>query len=114
MRPVVYTLSDASGGAKYSNVYPPDNYISPFNVALSVTVTGTVSYTVQYTFDDVFAKGYDPTAGTSTWFDHPTLVGSASVNSNIAYPVTGIRLITTAGTGTATLTIIQAGGGGNA
>jgi len=37
------------------------------------------------------------------------LVGTTSGNSNIAYPVSGIRLITTAGTGTATLTIIQAG-----
>ncbi len=52
MRPVVYTLSDASGGAKTSSVYPPDNYVSPFNVAISVVVTGTVNYTVQYTFDD--------------------------------------------------------------
>jgi hypothetical protein len=34
------------------------------------------------------------------------------LNSNIAYPVTGIRLSTSAGTGSATLTIIQAGGGG--
>jgi len=78
-------------------------------MGLAVVVTGTITYKVQYTFDNVFAKGYDPTAGTSTWFDHPTLTGTTSANSNIAYPVTGIRLTTTAGTGTATLTIIQAG-----
>jgi len=105
MRPVNFSLT----GVGNSAVYPVDNYISPSNMGLAVVVSGTITYKVQYTFDNVFADGYDPTAGTSTWFDHPTLVGTTSQNSNIAYSVTGIRLITTAGTGTATLTIIQAG-----
>jgi hypothetical protein len=106
MRPVVFTVT----GVGNSNVYAVDTYISPSNMGLAVIVTGTITYKVQYTFDDVFARTY--VAGSGNWFDHPTLVGSASGNSNVAYPVTGIRLITTAGTGSATLTIIQAGGGG--
>lgn len=111
MRPVIYTLSDASGGAKSSNVYAPDNYVSPFNVALSVTVTGTVNYTVQYTFDDVFANSYNPATG--TWVDHPSLTTqTASKDSNIAYPVTGIRITLNSGTGAVRFTSIQAGGGG--
>jgi hypothetical protein len=96
-------------GVGNSNVYAVDTYVAPSNMGLAVVVSGTITYKVQYTFDNIFAAGYSPTAGTSTWFDHPTLTGSASGNSNIAYPVTGIRLTTTAGTGTATLTIIQAG-----
>lgn len=113
MRPVVYTLSDASGGAKYSGVYAPDNYISPFNVSLSVLVTGTVNYTVQYTFDDVFASAYNPATG--NWVDHPTLTSkTATADSNIAYPVTGIRIKLASGTGSVQLTTIQAGGGGKA
>lgn len=109
MRPVVYTLSDASGGAKYSNVYAPDNYVSPFNVALSVVVTGTVNYTVQYTFDDVFANGYDPATG--TWTDHPSLSSKTTTSdSNIAYPVNGIRIKLASGTGSVVFTAIQAGG----
>ena len=108
MRPITYLVS----GVGNSPVYAVDTYISPSNMGLAVVVSGTITYKVQYTFDNVFATGYSPTAGTSTWFDHPTLVGSSSGNSNIAYPVTGIRLTTSAGTGTATLTIIQAGGGG--
>lgn len=108
MRPVVYTVT----GVGSSPVYAVDTYISPSNMGLAVVVSGTITYKVQYTFDDVFAAGYTPSSG--NWFDHPTLVGSASGNSNVAYPVTGIRLLTTAGTGSATLTIIQAGGGGNA
>jgi len=108
MRPVVLLVT----GVGASNPYAVDTYISPSNMGLAVIVSGTITYKVQYTFDDVFARGYVASSG--NWFDHPTLVGSASGNSNIAYPVTGIRLLTTAGSGTATLTIIQAGGGGNA
>jgi hypothetical protein len=103
MKPVNLSLT----GVGNSAVFPVDTYISPSNMGLAVVVTGTITYKVQYTFDNVFAAGYDPTAG--TWFDHPTLAGSSSLNSNIAYPVTGIRLNTSAGSGTATLTIIQAG-----
>lgn len=110
MRAVVLSVT----GVNNSPVYPVDTYISPSNMGLAVVVSGTITYKVQYTFDDIFAAGYSPTAGTSTWFDHPTLTGSASLNSNIAYPVRGIRISSSAGSGTATLTIIQAGGGGNA
>ena len=109
MRPVVYTIT----GTGSSAVFPPDNYISPFNVTLGVTVTGTVNYTVQYTFDNVFASGFDPS--TANWVDHPSLTSqTATKDSNIAYPVTGIRLLVNSGTGTTRLTIIQAGGGGRA
>jgi hypothetical protein len=111
MRPVVYTLSDASGGAKTSGVYAPDNYVSPFNIGLAVTVTGTVNYTVQYTFDNVFANTYNPSTG--TWVDHPTLTAqTATKDSNIAYPVQGIRIKLNSGSGSVVFTAIQAGGGG--
>ena len=111
MRPVVYTLSDASGGAKTSSVYPPDNYVSPFNVAISVVVTGTVNYTVQYTFDDVFANSYSAASG--AWTDHVSMTTQTGTkDSNIAYPVTGIRVRLNSGSGSIVCTFIQAGGGG--
>ena len=107
MRPIVYSIT----GVGTSQVCPIDYYISPTNIALNVVVSGTITYTVQYTFDDVFAQGYDPATG--NWTNHPTLTAqTATKDSNIAYPVRGVRLTTSAGTGTATLTIIQAGGGG--
>jgi hypothetical protein len=106
MRPVVYTVT----GTQVSNVFVPDNYISPFNVALSVLVTGTVDYTVQYTFDNVFANNYVPASG--NWVDHPSLTTQTTTkDSNIAYPVQGIRIKCNSGAGTARLTAIQAGGG---
>ena len=109
MRPVVFTVT----GTGVSNVYPPDHYVSPFNVALSVVVSGTSNYTVQYTFDNVFDKGYDPDTG--NWTDHPSLTAQTTTkDSNIAYPVRGVRIKSNSGAGTATLTAIQAGGGGMA
>lgn len=110
MRPVVFTLSDASAEVKFSGVYPPDNYTSPFNVAISVRVSAPATYTVQYTFDNVFASGYNPATG--NWVDHPQLTGQTTTkDSNIAYPVTGIRIKQTAGSGSVVCTMIQAGGG---
>lgn len=107
MRPVIYTIE----GVGTSPVFPPDHYVSPFNVTLGVTVTGTVNYTVQYTFDNVFASTFNP--ATANWVDHPSLTGQVvTKDSNIAYPVTGIRLSVASGTGTTRLTVIQAGGGG--
>ena len=107
MRPAVLFIV----GTQTSNVYVPDHYISPMNVALSVRVSGTINYTVQYTFDNVFATDYNPATG--NWVDHPSLTAqTATKDSNIAYPVTGIRIVGNSGTGTAIFTIIQAGGGG--
>lgn len=107
MRPVTYNIT----GTGVSGVYAPDHYVSPFNVSLGVTVTGTATYTVQYTFDDVFDGSYVPDSG--SWIDHPSLTAqTATKDSNIAYPVRGVRLNVTAGTGTVRLTVIQAGGGG--
>ena len=104
MRPVVYTLTAAGNSA----VHVPDHYISPFNVALGCTATGTVNYTVQYTFDDT-------TTGTPTnWVNHTSLTSlTASADAALAYPVMGIRVVcnSTSG-GSIRLTIIQAGGSG--
>jgi hypothetical protein len=116
MRPIVYTIIGGSGTQTASSVCAVDHYISPANIALNVVVTGSITYTVQYTFDDVFAAGYNPNAAGANWTDHPTLgTQTTTGNSNISYPVRGIRIISPASpssSGTATLTIIQGGGAG--
>ena len=116
MRPVVYTIIGGAGTQVVSRVCPIDHYISPANISLNVVVTGTITYTVQYTFDDVFAAGYNPNAAGANWTDHPTLGAQTTTkDSNISYPVRGIRIISPASpssSGTATLTIIQGGGAG--
>lgn len=111
MRPIRVTVS----AQEASNPIPMDHYREPFNVSIGVAVTGTLTYTVEHTFDDVFADGYDPDAGSSVWFanDAANLQGaSTSQEGNYAFPVTAIRLNVSGYTsGSATMTLIQAGGG---
>ena len=107
MRPFVTTVDSVTTA---SPVYPTDTYTAPTNIALSVVVTGTINYTVQYTFDNVFATGYSPSTG--NWTNHPSLTSqTTSKDSNISYPVRGIRIIYNSGAGSALFTVIQAGGG---
>lgn len=112
MQPTTRTTSDASGGAVTSSIVALDYWVSPFNVALSVRVTGTVNYTVQYTFDKIYENNWVPASG--NWVDHPSLTSkTATLDSNIAYPVTAVRIVQNTGTGSCVFTVIQAGGGGN-
>lgn len=108
MRPVTVTTSDASGGTVVSNPVPMDHYESPFNVGLGAVVTGTATYTVQHTFDDPFSATF--VASSATWFDHASLAAkTTSSDGNYAFPVRAIRLEQTAGTGSVSLVIVQAG-----
>ena len=82
---------------------PLDYKQSPFNVGFGVVVTGTVTYDIEHTFEDVFDSSITPTA-----FQHSTVVGqSANANSNYAFPIRAVRVNVTAGTGSATLTLLQ-------
>lgn len=91
-------------GTGSSNVLPMDLYISPFNVGFGVVATGTVTYTVQHTFDD------PQTVASPVWFSHPTIAAkSDNQDGNYAFPVAAIKVLVTAGAGTATMTLIQAG-----
>ena len=82
---------------------PLDYKQSPFNVGFGVVVSGTATYTIEHTFDDVFDSSITPTA-----FQHSTVVGqSANANSNYAFPVRAVRITISAGTGSATLTLLQ-------
>lgn len=107
MRPIRVTVSSATT----SQVIPLDQYISPFNASIGVTLSAgaTLTYKVQYTFDDVFASAFSP--ATATWFDHATLTAkTASSDGNFAYPVTACRLnVAPYTSGTATINVVQAG-----
>lgn len=106
MRRIVLSTTDASGGAKNSTPAPIDIHGRP-EFSLQLNVTGVATCTVQQTLDDLFDAAITP-----TWFDHPdtNLVGATTdVQGNYAYIPGSIRLRQTAGNGSATLTIIQAG-----
>jgi len=92
-------------GTGSSATIPMNLDSTPFNVGFGVVVTGTVTYTVQHSFDNPW------TTETPTWFDHPTVASVVDVNAdgNYAFPVAAIKVAVTSGSGTATLTVIQAG-----
>jgi hypothetical protein len=85
---------------------PTDQYISPTNIGLGITIVGAANVTLQHTFDDVFGDA----STILTWFDHPTLAGvAADADGNLAFPPRAVRLLTNSGIGTASLALIQAG-----
>jgi len=91
-------------GTGSSNLIATDLYISPFNVGFGVVVTGTVDYTVQHTFDN------PQTVASPTFFSHPSVTAATTdQDGNYAFPVAAIKVLVNSGTGTATLTMIQAG-----
>ena len=108
MRPIRVTVGSATSSAPI----PLDHYRSPFNVGIGVTLSSgaNLTYTVEHTFDDVFSSSFDP--ATASWFPTTSLSAvSASATGNLAFPVTAVRLRVSAWVGgTATMTLIQAGG----
>ena len=95
------TVSKTGTGS--SSALVMNTNISPFNVGFGVIATGTVTYTIQHTFDD-------PAVGFSVWYSHPTIAAKTdNQDGNYAFPVTGIKVLVTAGTGSATLNLVQAG-----
>ena len=68
-------------------------------------IGGTITYTIQHTFDEVFDPNVTPTA-----FDHSTLASqTANKDGNYAFPVSGVRITVTAGGGSVSMNVIQAG-----
>lgn len=106
MRPVRVTVTGVAASAPIII----SNYTSPCNVGIGIKISATATYTVQFTFDDIFAASFNP--ATATWYNSTdTLVVNATTNqsTNIAFPVTAVRINVTASTGTVTMTVIQAG-----
>ncbi len=70
---------------------------SPFNIGFGAIVSGTATYTIRHTFNG------------SDFFDHEFLAGkTGNEDGNYAFPIAGIQIDVTAGTGTVTLTSHQA------
>jgi|SRR5882757_5987116 len=110
MRPIIQTLSDASGAAKATAPLPVDIYLNPFSVSLQTEVTGVATYTVEWTQDDIWAAGYDPDGGTSVWNAVAGMEG-VLINATATFnePVRAFRMRQTAGAGSVKLIIVQGG-----
>ena len=104
MTPIIISKT----GTGRSSVVVPDSFQNPFNVGLVLTVTGTVTFNVEVTMDDPMAKGFDP--ATAVWGVAPNLSGqTASSVASLTVPCHGISLNVTAGDGTISAQIVQAG-----
>lgn len=110
MRPVVLTVT-GTGVLLNSAPVVMDWRGNPFSVSLAFDTGGsTTGYTVQYTMEDptsyASATLYNANA---KWFNHAFMAAmTTDTTGNIAFPVRAIRMqADTAGTDTATLTIIQ-------
>lgn len=104
MRRVVTSVVGVTNGA----TIPVDYRSQNFGIGFGVVVTGTITYTVQHTFDDIFNPAITP-----TWFNNSFVAAqTANIDGNYAFPVAAIRVIGTAGTGTATMTALFNSGQG--
>lgn len=77
-------------------------------VSIQVDVSGTVNFTVQQTLDDINEVGRTSV----DWFSHPDsalAAATAAAQGNYAYVPRLVRCKMNSGTGTATMTILQAG-----
>lgn len=111
MRPIVVTVSDASGGAKYSDWVRFDDYALP-NILISCVKTGTVDYTIQTTSDDPNSPTNPVAVNSVTWFNSndTTVVGAtANAQSNFIFIPTFARVKLNSGSGSVTTTFTQAG-----
>ena len=101
MKPVTKTQTGTGSTA----VIPIDYLLTPVSVGFGVVVvTGSVNYTVQHTFDEAIR-------GTPTnWFDHATIAAqTATKTGSYDFPISAIRVTVNSGTGSAALTVLQAG-----
>lgn len=104
--------------------------LSPVNLAIGITVSGTVNFTLQYTYDDPSGTYPNPAAVTTSGYVNAnrnnqltqfptawnlTALASKAVatDSSIAFPIAAYRLLINSGTGSAQAIVLQAGIAGN-
>lgn len=109
MRPKAFVVNATAGGVTYSPVFVVDSFNTPCNIGIGVIVSGSVVYDIQHSFVDPRTTNLN-TSGTTGWFNNDVLTSATvSDDTNYAFPPAAIRLALRAGTGQATVTIIQAG-----
>jgi hypothetical protein len=95
-------------GTGRSAVVVPDSFQNPFNVGVQLVVTGTVTFSLEVTMADPMLPTFNP--ATADWTAPTGFSGLAATTvSSLTVPCHGISLNVTAGTGTVTAYIVQAG-----
>ena len=95
-------------GTGRSAICVVDDFQTPFNVGVAVSISATATFTVEYSLDDPNAVGY--TVAGAAWFVAPSFTsGSVAVAGAITIPCRAICVNASANTGTITAQIVQAG-----
>ena len=113
MQAMTVSVSDASGGAKYSSWVRFDDF-APSNISIQCNVTGTVSYTVQSTLDDPNDPFNPVDSASVVWVDtSDTAVVAASTTqqSYFLFAPKFARIKLNSGTGTVKATFLQSSNG---
>ena len=113
MRPITVSVSDASGGVKYSSLVRFDDF-APSNISIQCNVTGTVNYTVQSTLDDPNSPTNPVAEASMTWVDSSdsAVVGAtATKQSNFLFAPAFVRVKLSSGTGSVSATFLQSSNG---
>ena len=103
------TVSDASGGAKYSTWVRFDDF-APSNISIQCNVTGTVNYTVQSSLDDPNDPFSPVASGSMTWVsssDTNVVGATATKQSNFLFAPRYARIALNSGNGSVTATFLQ-------
>lgn len=91
-----------------SGICVVDDFQTPFNIGIAVTLSATATFTIEYSLDDPLADGYSPS--TANWFVAPGFTsGSAAIAGALTIPCRAICINVSASTGTVTANIVQAG-----
>ena len=109
MTPLYTSVSDASGGVKYSALVRFDDY-APSNISIQCTVTGTVDYTVQTTLDDPNSPTNPVPEASMTWVNSSDTVvvgATATKQSNFLFAPTFVRIKLNSGSGSVSATFLQ-------
>ena len=111
MQPIILTTTDASGGTTYSRKARMDGFAGSTTV-IQVTVTGTATYTVETSMDDPNSATNPVAEGSMTWLyatDSAVVNKTAKATGILIATPTFIRVKQTAGNGSTSATMVQAG-----
>lgn len=99
----------SAGGFTTSPAFVVDRFSNPCNIGVGVVTSGAI-YTIQHTFADPGKTNINASLSAVNWDMNATLVSANTNNdTNYAFPPSAIRMRVNAGSGKATVSIIQAG-----
>lgn len=110
-----FQLTVGTNGVGASSWQLANYQISPANLSIGCVVTGTVNYTLQYTYDDFWSVPLGQSQGNTpvAYADAAITAATATKDTAINDPISGWRLLINSGTGSVTVSAIQAGIAGN-